>query len=1084
MRRLLRTALLLLAAVAVAPAAGPPLNAQASYFGQNQVQFKRFRWQVLRTEHFDVHYYAGLEEMARYTGQMAERTYARLRQVLNHEFRERKPIIVYGSRNEFAQNNVTGDLGEGTGGVTDALRQRNMFFFTGDIRESERVLAHEMVHVFQYDIFARGRAGGGMQQLAQINPPLWFIEGMAEYLAIGPNHPYTDAIMRDAAVNGSLPTVEQMTDRPDLYFPYRFGESFWQYVAGRWGDEIVGEIMNATPSLGLDRSFRRYTGMDLEDLGDEWKESVQSRFLPQVAELERPRRVASPMLTGRRTGGVIPVYVAPALSSDGKQIAFISMGSLFRAEVFLDLYLADATTGERIRRLTKSTLDPEFEELRYAYSASSFSPDGRQIAFTAQRKGRDVIYIYDIRRKSVVRRIDTPLQAMLSPSWSPDGRRIVFSGLANGTTDLYLIDVDGDNLQRLTQDVYGDLQPQWSPDGRYIAFASERGPQTDLSQLSFGKWRISILDLETSDVEVLPGQDARNLNPMWAPDGASLAFISDRTGIPQIFLYDRAEREHYQLTRFIGGVLSVTEHSPAMSWARDADKLAFTYHDDGDFSIWSIVDPRALKKEPFRAAVVAPVVAQVDSAAEARTSAIDRISAIARASADSLAQARSQPTSAGRTRSVYFGPTGWRPTNAPPERTGPGLSVASLLDSAELALPDANTFTTERYRGELRPEYVARPNVGYAQDNYGRGVYGGTAIVLADLVGDRRLAIAGGVNGRLSEAQVFTMYSNLGGRYQWAAGLQQSPYFFLNGYTTAFANPILVQEQVIARFIARNAFGIGLYPLNRFTRIEYGASINNIDRSLMYVTNISDISTGQSTGWFIDSIVNASSLNYVSPYVAYVSDNALMGATGGIFGRRYRFQIEQTAGNVNWMSYSADIRRYDAIIFSLLTFATRVSANVSVGPDEGEFPKYIGRPDFIRGYDREAYQSSDCGIGTTDPNACGAMQLLGSRVAFANAELRFPLVRRFDLGLLPVSLPPVDGLVFYDIGLAWSRGQTLSAREPDNYDFTQQRFPLRSYGFGIRLNLFNIALIRWDYSVPLDGSNRKGYWIWTLGQSF
>jgi hypothetical protein len=43
---------------------------------------------------------------------------------------------------------------------------------------------------------------------------------------------------------------------------------------------------------------------------------------------------------------------------------------------------------------------------------------------------------------------------------------------------------------------------------------------------------------------------------------------------------------------------------------------------------------------------------------------------------------------------------------------------------------------------------------------------------------------------------------------------------------------------------------------------------------------------------------------------------------------------------------------------------------------------------------------------------------------------------------------------------------------------------LRSYGFGLRLNLFGIALLRWDYSIPLDSSNRTGYWFWTLGPSF
>jgi hypothetical protein len=240
--RPLRSLLLLTLATAA------PLAAQDSYFGKNHVQFRKFEWQVLRTEHFDVHYYPELADVAKYTGQMAERTYARLKSVMGHEFRERKPILVYGSRTEFAQNNVIGDPGESTGGVTDALRQRNMFFFAGDLGEAEHVLAHEMVHVFQYDIFARGRAGAGMQQLAQVNPPLWFAEGMAQYLSVRPMHPYTDAMMRDAALNGNIPTIEQMEENPNQFFPYTFGLSLWAYVGRRWGDEVVGEIMQATPS--------------------------------------------------------------------------------------------------------------------------------------------------------------------------------------------------------------------------------------------------------------------------------------------------------------------------------------------------------------------------------------------------------------------------------------------------------------------------------------------------------------------------------------------------------------------------------------------------------------------------------------------------------------------------------------------------------------------------------------------------------------------------------------------------------------------------------------------------------------------
>src|SRR5262245_24317499 len=112
--------------------AAPAASAQA-YFGQNQVQFKRFEWKVIKTDHFEVHYYPEIETAANMVARMAERSYARLSRLLNYQFRERKPIVVFASRGDFAQNNVTGDLGEGTGGVTDALRQRNMFFFQLDM---------------------------------------------------------------------------------------------------------------------------------------------------------------------------------------------------------------------------------------------------------------------------------------------------------------------------------------------------------------------------------------------------------------------------------------------------------------------------------------------------------------------------------------------------------------------------------------------------------------------------------------------------------------------------------------------------------------------------------------------------------------------------------------------------------------------------------------------------------------------------------------------------------------------------------------------------------------------------------------
>src|SRR5205085_8508668 len=215
------------------------------------------------------------------------------------------------------------------------------------------------------------------------------------------------------------------------------------------------------------------------------------------------------------------------------------------------------------------------------------------------------------------KRFDLPLEGVTGPSSSRDRERIVFSGRDGGLTDLYIVDVATSHLERLTNDRYGDLQPQWSPDGKMIAFASDRGDTSSFTYLRFPKWRVTVLDLDKGTLTVLPGQAGLNINPQWSPDGRSIAYVSDRTGIANLFLYDFDSNEHYQLTNVVGSVSAITEYSPAISWARKADRLAFTYYENGDYTIWSVNNPRSLKKAPFREkpAEKTPVIA--DNGADA-----------------------------------------------------------------------------------------------------------------------------------------------------------------------------------------------------------------------------------------------------------------------------------------------------------------------------------------------------------------------------------------------------------------------------------------------------------------------------------
>src|SRR6188768_3762778 len=265
-------------AILIAAFAVMPALVQAQYFGQNRVQYRTFDFKVIQTEHFDVYFYEQERAAALDAARMAERSYSRLTQILNYRFQERKPIILYASHSDFAQTNaVPGGVSEGIEGVTDAYKHRNVLPFPGSYADFEHVLTHEMVHQFQYDIWARGRAGN-VGALVAINPPGWFVEGMAEYLSIGPVDPNTAMWLRDAARGEKLPSIKDL-ENPKC-FPYRWGQALWAYIGGRWGDEVIGDMLTVAARHGIEEAFQDVLGVSTKQVSMDWQNAIRTAYEP------------------------------------------------------------------------------------------------------------------------------------------------------------------------------------------------------------------------------------------------------------------------------------------------------------------------------------------------------------------------------------------------------------------------------------------------------------------------------------------------------------------------------------------------------------------------------------------------------------------------------------------------------------------------------------------------------------------------------------------------------------------------------------------------------------------------------------
>ncbi|HUE95219.1 MAG TPA: hypothetical protein VMN39_01080 [Longimicrobiaceae bacterium] len=1023
-----------LIALAAILACALPSDLAAQYFGRNQVQYRSFDFRILETENFDLYFYPEEEEAARDAARMAERWYARLSRILDHRFTQRQPLIMYASHPHFQQTNIVGAIGEGTGGVTEAFKQRVVMPFSYSYEETDHVLGHELVHAFQYDISGLGRAGGGIEAAAQrFQVPLWFIEGMAEYLSVGPVDPHTAMWLRDGALRGELPTIERMTNDRRI-FPYRWGQALWAYVGGRWGDAAIGQILKLTgEGVPYPTAFQRILNISLEELSGDWHTAIRRAYLPMLADRPEAREIASPLITGEGEGGRL--NIAPVLSPDGNWLVFLSELNF----IDVQLHLADARTGEVVRTLQKgSAFDPHFGSLRYIASAGTWSPDAQQFAFSALRQGQDVIVILDVERARRLREIRIPsVDEISNPTWSPDGRSIAFSGLAGGISDLYVVDVATEQVTQLTNDKHVELHPSYSPDGSQIAFSTDRGPETDFDRLTYGPYRLATIDVNTREIRLLPDNGAeKSINPNWTQDGDGLYFISNLTGIPNLFRLDLATEDLFQITDLFIGVSGITDVSPALSVSRDGSRAVFTEFVENGYNIFALTDRTELAGKP-----------------------------VDRSEAGSMANAALLP-----------------PFPRPEE--GPFNRVTEMLADATTGLPSnqvAMGWNVVDYRPRLGLDYLGQPQVGVSVGGgaFGSGgLYGGIFGIFSDVLARHQVFAALQAQGQVDEIGFALQYINQRERWNFGGAAQRIPIIY-GGYSEGIdpENPnFYVQQIARIRLFDSSLQGFAQYPLSTVQRLEISGGMRRISRDLQLFEYVFDRGSGTFVGERRREL-GALSLNLFEASAALVYDNSLLSYTSPFAGQRYRFQVTPTIGELQFVQGLADYRRY--LFFNPFTLAVRGLHTGRYGPDaeaqvDGERifnDLYLGQPWYVRGY----YGVwNDCNQSRGQSNDCAVLQqLLGSRIGVASAELRFPLIRQLVVGT-GIGFPPIEGVVFGDAGLAWTRATspTFIRGVPSS---SADRGIMTSAGVGARINLLGMMVVEIDY---VNGFARDRGWHW------
>ncbi len=992
-----------------------PAVVHGQYFGRNKVQYEQFDFSVMKTEHFDIYFYPEEEAAVRDAARMAERWYERLSTIFQHDFSAKKPLILYANQGDFQQTNaISGMIGEGTGGVTESIKDRVILPFTGSYEENDHVLGHELVHAFQYDIANRG-GSNGMQGMAQL--PLWFIEGMAEYLSVGRVDPNSSMWLRDAVLRDDLPTIDDLGGN-SKYFPYRYGQALWAYIGGRYGDDVVHDIYRGALSAGIEPSLRRVIGIGEDSLSALWHADLRSTYSPMLVGRTEPRALGERILAFDTDGG--DLNVAPSISPDGKYVAFLSTRGLFS----IDLFLADAATGEVISELFSAESDGHFDAIRFINSAGSWSPDGTRFAFVTFASGNDEISILDMATRNIDRRIRVEgIGAISNPGWSPDGTRLVFSGIAGGISDLYVVDVRTSRTERLTDDRNADIHPVWSPDGRTIAFASDRGSGTDFTRLTYSKLGISIIDVSTKAVRQLPlFQGADHINPQFSPDGRDIYFISNQDGFPDIYRYTLAGDQVHRVTKVATGISGIAASSPAMSVAAKSGRIMFSIFEGGSNSIHAM-NPGTVTEE----LVTERVGDQLPGAI------------------------------------------------LPPETAADVKMVDPYLNDAITGLPTQTDFEVVPYSAALQLDYIGTPTVGVStSEAFGPSLGGAISAYFSDLLGNHQLGVSVQMNGlggglNLGDIGAEVFYLNQRNRWNWGATASHIPYVA----SQVFQRPvdITLDSQNVRAIEVRQDFQrvyidggslLTQYPFSTTQRFEAEAGYKHYGYDVR--SNYEYYVGGDIVGEKVVEGQTLEGLNLFQGTTALVGDNSHFGFTSPVEGTRYRLEAGATTGTLTFGTALADFRHY--IFMKPVTFAMRGFHYGRYGKD-GESdritPLFLGYPTYVHGY--ESFDISEC-EGTNADGTCPVYdRLLGSRMAVANLEVRLPLFGNSDFGLINFPFLPTELAAFLDAGVAWTSDQAPVFKLERN---SMERIPVMSAGLAARVNVLGYMVVEIFYVYPFQ----------------
>lgn len=1016
-------------------------------FGKNRVQWGDFHWSYYQNDNFDVYFYQGGGDLAKYAQAYAKDQIPRLETRLNSRFGKKIQFILFNSMADFKQSNIGLEEEENgnTGGITKIIGSKVILYFDGDYTHFEAQIREGIARLLFSQVMNGTSVGSQIRNSYRYDIPKWFRDGLVDYIADNWDS-HKEAQLQRGITSGNYKKINHLQN-DDASIA---GHSFWNFIDEQYGSKAFNDILALAESTSNVRKALLYvTGKEYKPLIEEWFSFYKARY--ETLMTNKPTDVMSLKYKKHRT------FTQPSISPNGKTIAYVS-----NDEGKIRLWLEDMHNGKRQQLYTAGYRSDEHIDTSFPLLA--WHPNGEILSFIIEEEGKIQLYNLDINSGKKANTYLFDFQKVSSFSYAHKSRKIVLAATRMGKPDIYVYNLFSNTLEQITNDYDTDLDPVFTFDDRQIVFSSNREndtlkPSTEIrfQHKQFDLYAYDYNNKGTLLRNLTQQRFSNNLRPEAQRDG-SLLYLNDTSGFFNLYQirFDSAISHidtivHYryfgkreQLTDYSANIIDYSyqprDHKAAMLMAdKDGEKFFMSPVLRGRDQNVRQMNPYAQKRlltglrQKEKDTIAGPLSKRRFSSSHRYPRRKKQINSTFGNDTAILVQQEAAPPKPRPKDSIQ------RPNNYYVE-----LFADQLMSQIDFT---SMNYSYQPFTGGNMPIYL----------NSGFNVFLGTK--LKDLMEDHRIELGVKLNTSLVNNEYMLRFSDFGKR------LDKS--LTLHRYVTDLA------DRYYYRTITNEAFYTLSYPFSEILSLRFTTIYRNDHKVNLAIDDYSLAEKDTYENW------GGIRTELVYDNAKHLGTNLLVGARGKVFAE-YHQKIAKNTANMAVIGF--DYRHYTRISRNFI-WANRIAGSTSFGQqkliyymggvDNWILARFDDRTpiDYTQNYAYQTLATNMRGFGQNIRN--------GNNFIVLNSELRFPLFSYFANRPINFNFIKDFQLVaFGDLGTAWTGWNpydpsnslyTTHLHDGNlNISVTEMKEPLvGGIGVGLRTTLFGY-FIRGDMAWGIE----------------